>query len=291
MKALLIHVGVDKSSWFTTQINAPLFNDGSFEFIPIVEYWKGHNKSSGWYIRKKHEGICIEKIGESEEKDIWTTETRTYSVIPAINKKCGRTLADYIPSEYHDIVTHLDPDFGNFTYADRTDDPRGNQIRKLEPSDYIFFVQSLAPFVKKAYSVKTVGHIGRFQKGLMAKYLIGYFKVHDTYLVMRDETGRSIFSISENKEVTDKLDNNLLMQIEQNVHSRRSEDEYFIVVGERNQSKLLTKAVRLTERGSPFRPNNIGLKIYGDKCYPRGVKWIYNEMRIKTLLDFTINKF
>jgi hypothetical protein len=291
MKALLIHVGADKSNWFTTQVNAPVFDDGSFEFIPIVEYIVGHNNSSGWYIRRKQEGTyVVEKHNESKKVDVWTTETRTYSFLPSINKRYGKTLANYIPFEYHHIVAHLDPDFENFTYADRTDDPRGNQIRKLEPSDYVFFVQSLAPFTQEAYSVKTVGHFGWFQKGLMAKYLIGYFRVHDTYLIMRDETGRSMFSISKNEDVTDELDSNLLIRIDQNVHSKRSEDEYFIVVGERDQSTLLARAVKLTERGFPFRPNDIGLKIYGDLCYPRGVKWVYKETCIDMLLDFAENR-
>jgi len=286
MKALLLHIGIDTSNWFTAQIDAPVFDDGCFEFIPIVEHWRevSHSASRGWYVRRKHEGQhVVEKRGESEERGIWTSETRTYSEASATNKEYGRTLADYVPFEYHDVIMHYDPDFTNCTYADQICDSRGKQIIKLDPNDYIFFVQSLAPFTHETYSIKTAERIAQFQKGLMAKCIVGYFKVHDSYHIMRDESAMTIISSFE--DVTDKLDSDLSERINRNVHSKRDEDDYFIVVGEKSQSMLLRKAIRITERGSPFHPNATGFKIYGDKCFPRGFKWICNETIIDILLD------
>jgi hypothetical protein len=73
-------------------------------------------------------------------------------------------------------------------------------------------------------------------------------------------------------------------ELEKNAHTKRDEDNYYIVIGNPSDAMLLTRAIRLTEKGSPFRPNDIGKEIFGDVCFPRGFKWVYESDRIRALL-------
>ena len=80
--------------------------------------------------------------------------TRTYTRIATSNGENGKCLADFIPKEYADAIVHFDPDLEGLTYGDRLDTPKGKQIEKLKPGDYIFFVASLAPYIKRLTPAK-----------------------------------------------------------------------------------------------------------------------------------------
>ena len=146
-----MHVAVDTSSKGATGgINGPIFSDNSFEFIPIPE-----NPNN-------------------------TTETRTYSTLKSKNTEHGNFISDFVPSDIQNYLVHFDPDFENFTYADPSDmkkSKRGGMLKKLSIGDYIFFVASLVPFKKSAYVNNDRKEICKYQKGKMAKYLIGYFEI------------------------------------------------------------------------------------------------------------------
>lgn len=282
-------VGADQSKKYkmTLGVNAPIFNDGTFEFIPILEFYYDDT----YFLRKEGRNIIVQN-GEEQEGELPTLETRTYSTIEARNRSLGKLLSYYLPQEYDCAVVHFDPDFERFTYGDAIDTSKGKQISKLGEGDYIFFVASLAPYIKEAYEGRDEDLIRYYQKGKMAKYVIGYFKVQAVYVADKmpenDSTSLTLydpFSSGENP-INDKIDEDTLSRIKSNAHTKRDEDHYFVVVGYQSDSVLLTRAIKLTENGSPFKPSEIGRNVFGDVCYPRGVKWVYDPSRIQTLLNY-----
>ena len=287
MKALLIHVGIDQTekTAMTLGVNAPIFDDGTFEFIPILEFWYENT----YFLRKSGRTITICN-GREQEGKACTLEVRTYSTMATRNKKFGKCLSDYIPQEYESAIVHLDPDFEHFTYGDSVDTPKGAQISRLKEGDYIFFVESLAPYIKAAYAGRNKGLIRYYQQRNMAKFVIGYFRVQASYFAAKlfdDQTPLLYTPLGIDLDpVNDEIDEVTLDRIRNNAHTKRDEDHYYIVVGNASDAALLTRAIRLTENGSPFRPSKIGQEIFGDVCYPRGVKWVNESNRIQTLLDY-----
>lgn len=283
-KALLIHVGADQSDWSTLGVNAPIFDDDTFEFIPIPDFLV-----DGTCIVKRGRRYVAVREGREQGDEIWTSERRTYSIIETRNKVFGKTLSDYLPQEYDHMIVHYDPDFDHYTYGDRVDVSKGMQIQSLGSTDYIFFVASLASYTKEAYRIRSANRIRSFQRGKMAKFIIGYFKVQEVYYAIKafDElTPRLFIPFGDNEPVNDEIDGNTLIRIRNNAHTKRDEDVYYIVVGDPSDSSLLTRPIRLTERGSPFKPSGIGREIFGDVSYPRGVKWIHDPKRIRVLLNY-----
>jgi hypothetical protein len=271
----------------TLGVNAPIFSDASFEFIPILEFYD----DDMYFLRKENHFFTVEN-GKKQETEPVTFETRTYSTIAARNKQYGNWLSDYIPWEYDCAVVHYDPDFKSFTYGDAVDTPKGMQISKLKKDDYIFFVASLAPYKKEAYIGKDENVIRYYQKGCMAKHVIGHFRVQASYFahkMLNSEptplTLHNTFSNDENG-VEAIVNQNTLNRIKNNAHSKRDEDHYSIVVGDPSDSALLTRAIALTQKGFPFKPSDVGKEAFGEACYPRGVKWIYDARRIQRLLDY-----
>ncbi|MCI0575925.1 MAG: hypothetical protein L0332_25475 [Chloroflexi bacterium] len=103
MKVALLRVGIDTGSG---RIHGPLFQDGSFEFLPIPD------------------GFGI--------------DSRTYGNTTG---RKGRNLLDYFPrsrqSRARDQSLHLDPEFTTFTYGDPTRPKAG--LRHLEKGDMLIF--------------------------------------------------------------------------------------------------------------------------------------------------------
>jgi hypothetical protein len=285
MKALLIHVGADQTNQMTVGVNAPVFDDGTFEFIPILE-----SPDDNMYLRKEGRTIVVQN-GEEREGKLPTLETRTYCTIDARNRSFGKSLSEYLPEKYDNAVVHFDPDFEGCTYGDAIDTSKGRQIAKLDEGDYIFFVASLAPYVREAYNGRNEGLIRSCQKGKMAKYVIGYFEVQASYSAIKmlndDPTPLELSDPSNTQQdpVNDGIEKATMKRIWNNAHTKRDEDYYFIVVGNVSDSTLLTHAIKLTENGSPFEPNDVGREVFGKVCYPRGVKWVYDPKRIQFLLN------
>ena len=173
MKALLLHVGADQTGFNTLGVSAPLFQDDRFEFIPITDFL-----TDGHYLEKINESITVKKKGsDTVSEALWTTETRTYSSVNARNQEYGGKLSDFLPEIFDNVVMHYDPDFDHLTYGDRLDTPKGEQVGKLEPDDYLFFVSSLVRYRKDTYEYRDYNRIRGYQRKKMAKYLIGKFKV------------------------------------------------------------------------------------------------------------------
>ena len=256
MKGLLMHVGADNSNMGTVGISNPMFEDDSFEFIPIIEGCDGTSKSG-----------CT------------TMETRTYFTIPTRNSKFGKRLSDFVPSDVKDKVVHYDPDFDNFTYSDPLDEIRGRMLSKLNRGDYLFFVSSLAPFNANAYLGGNRKLIKSWQKGKMAKYLVGYFEIQSVYNVTNNSHRIKVNNVPN-------VEKNTLIRIKENAHSKRNRDQFTIAVGRKDRKTgLLQKAVQLTQVGGPFKPTNLAREIYGDKSFPRGFKLITETGKVKIFLN------
>jgi hypothetical protein len=300
MKALLLHVGIDSTN---VGISAPIFEKGVFEFIPIPE----SSAADDYLVKDANGSISVEALSGQRSQDVpWVRcdDARAYSDIPAhstIEAGQHRTfLKNYVPVSFANVVVHYDPDMYHSTYGDRTDDSKGKQLPDLDPEDLLVFVASLAPYDEQAYSgERTKGRIAKFQRHRMAKYLVGYLRVRQVYRVRFDtndfkEDFSSVVRVfskdetsdcpSEATQITDTMSESTMEQISKSAHSKRDQDDYYIVVGSK-ESKRLPFAVKITDDGAPFKPNDKGRKIF-DKGFPRGWKWIRNEHRLVSLLGF-----
>lgn len=106
MKGLLLRVGIDKG---VGGCLAPIFKDGSFEFIPIPE-------------RRA------------------TAETRLYENMIGINT--GKRIIDIVSPKLKYCHPHFDPEFDTFTYGD-VSEPKHTQLAELEPNDLLIFYAGL----------------------------------------------------------------------------------------------------------------------------------------------------
>jgi len=104
---MLLRVGIDKSS---DGVLAPIFPDGSFEYIPL------------------------------SETDPKSGEKRTYN---NLNGRNGKQLSSYLPKEVVGRKIHLDPEFTTFTYGDVG--RKAVYLLKLEPGDILVFYAGLTP--------------------------------------------------------------------------------------------------------------------------------------------------
>ncbi len=122
MKALLLRVGIDKGSGGCL---GPIFDDGSFEYIPIPEK-------------------CD------------TLENTIYANLFGRNYKI---LAGFVPIKLHNSTPHIDPEFETFTYGDPTPNKR-NQLVKLHPGDLLVFYAGLEE--KNSFDIPKLFIIGYF---------------------------------------------------------------------------------------------------------------------------------
>src|SRR6266571_7769080 len=108
MKVVLLRVGIDTGSG---GIHGPIFDDSTFEFVPIPDY----------------SGIDSRKYGNTKDKSH------------------GRMLADYFPlARRNDMANqsiHFDPEFDSFTYGDPTS-PKA-RLRALMKGDLLVFYSGL----------------------------------------------------------------------------------------------------------------------------------------------------
>lgn len=107
MQVVLLRVGIDTGSG---GILGPLFRDGSFEYIPIPDNFRGTG-----------------------------VDRRTYG---NTRGRAGQRMADYFPDArrerlFHQSV-HLDPEFETFTYGDPTR-PKASLRRLSEGSLLVFY--------------------------------------------------------------------------------------------------------------------------------------------------------
>ena len=109
-KIFLANVGANTSHRFSS----PLFNDNTFEFIPIPETSKQTSQYSVLY------------------KDL-----KSYN-------DPSKNLVEFIPRRLWNQPTHNDPEFETFTYGDNCQTtPRGAALKNISEGDYLFFLAHL----------------------------------------------------------------------------------------------------------------------------------------------------
>ncbi|HVB11907.1 MAG TPA: hypothetical protein VNE86_02145 [Nitrososphaerales archaeon] len=269
-KGLLIHIGADTSNDETLGIVGPVFHDNQFEFIPIVE--------------------TMPRQGAPTYRDIRCTSRQS--------SPYNRNLSFYVREPLEQKPCHYDPNPEGFTYSEPPDARRGKQLLRLLPDDFIFFVASLAQYSEESYREVDTSTIRRHQAGQMTKYLIGYFKIREVFQVDTSATEQSrhysIRIARNNAEIDSSMLEAVEPQIRINAHFLRPSDRFICAVGNRigmkgqqRLSLLLPEAIPLTE-GWPFKPLPFAERVYGKLNYPRGHKWIPNDLRpdgLQTLLS------
>ncbi|MFW9997769.1 MAG: hypothetical protein ACFFD4_37360 [Candidatus Odinarchaeota archaeon] len=112
---MILRVGID-TGWKTGGALGPIFDDGSFEFIPI------------------------------KEKNPGTGEMKTYGT--TLGRK-GKLLSTYLPPGLKDTPVHFDPEFESFTYGDPTG--KRYDLLKLEKGDLLVYYAGLTPYRTREY--------------------------------------------------------------------------------------------------------------------------------------------
>jgi len=146
MQAVLLRVGIDTGSG---GIHGPLFKDGTFEFIPIVDGFAGSGVSD-----------------------------RTYG--NTVGRRYKRKLIDYFPEKLRErrreTPIHDDPEFGTFTYGDPTRPKAG--LRKLKKGDLLIFYAGLqgwnflcdpALYIIGFFEVEKAGLAVEFSRGKLRR--------------------------------------------------------------------------------------------------------------------------
>jgi len=107
MKALLLRVGIDKGSGGTY---GPIFDDGSFEFVPIPETYRSCTAAT-----------YGERIGRK-----------------------GKPLSTYLPPALRHVPMHDDPEFETRSYGDAS--AKRRYLLGLSEGDVLVFYAGLKPF-------------------------------------------------------------------------------------------------------------------------------------------------
>jgi hypothetical protein len=111
MQVVLLRVGIDTGCG---GIHGPLFKNGSFEYVPIRDGFKGR-------------GISDQTYGNTQ------------------GRYCKRLLLSYFPENLREsrrnVPIHHDPEFETFTYGDPTPPKRG--LRRLQKGDLLVFYAGL----------------------------------------------------------------------------------------------------------------------------------------------------
>lgn len=114
MRVVLLRVGIDSGAG---GMQGPLFEDGSFEFVPIPDHFD-------------HPGDNPETYGSTK-------------------CRAGRLLLDYFPekmwAKYRNVSIHSDPEFDTFTYGDPTKSAKRG-LRNLQKGDLLVFYAGLEPW-------------------------------------------------------------------------------------------------------------------------------------------------
>lgn len=113
MRIFVVNVGVNSSDASKRGMRSPLFDDGSFEMVPIRE---GRRFASAPGVRR-------------------------YSALPGWTNHAP-TLAAYVPEKMRTYAAHDDPDFARMTYGDKLNG-RAAALRDAAPGDLVLFLARL----------------------------------------------------------------------------------------------------------------------------------------------------
>lgn len=156
MQIVLVRVGIDMGSG---GIHGPLLPDGSFEFIPIPDRFRGTG-----------------------------VDSRTYG---NTHGRHGRLFIEYFPSRKRSRLVnqpmHFDPEFETFTYGDPS--RLKSRMRNLRPGDLVAFYAGLQPgnrrvggpalYIVGYFEVAVAGRAGDFTtQQLQANFSKNFHVLH-----------------------------------------------------------------------------------------------------------------
>lgn len=191
----------------------------------------GIDKGSGGCLAPIFKDRSFEYIPIPENRA--TTETRLYANIPGIN---GRSFSDFTPPKIRLSHPHYDPEFVTFTYGDPTS-PKRDQLSKLVPGDLLIFYAGLKP-------------IDEVDKPRL--YAIGYFTVKKKYDFKGSKYSKKIPKANY-PYIFNKLRNNAHAKIYfrlKELNGNLSEEDLVIIQGDPKFSKLLKKAILISDNSS-----------------------------------------
>jgi len=167
MQVVLLRVGIDTGSG---GILAPLFRNGSFEYIPIPDFFEGRG-----------------------------VEKRTYGNTRGRHR---RRLVDYFPPRRREKLLkqpiHFDPEFHTYTYGDPT--PPKASLRRLERGDLLVFYAGLkgwdfgcapALYIIGYFEVTHAGLAAAFPRTELSQLFRNNFHVMHK-AVLADQKGRLV---------------------------------------------------------------------------------------------------
>lgn len=114
-RVFICFVGAD-SQHEKLGIASPLFSDGSFEYVPVLE-------------RAPLDPSCLHAVRYGDLK------TRS-----------GLPIVEFVSPKWLDHPAHYDPEFETFTYGDYVNKPRAAKLRRAEIGDFLFFLARLRPW-------------------------------------------------------------------------------------------------------------------------------------------------
>jgi len=142
---MLLRVGIDST---TGGFVAPLFKDGTFEYIPIPDHKEDTSETKNYDSFKKY--VPEDKFYFKDKKEEWEWS-------------------------YNETVQHNDPNFESKTYGDPTN--KGKNLLKLKKGDYLVFWEAFYPFIR-GYNSNKLADIQKVQnQHYKVMAVIGYFKL------------------------------------------------------------------------------------------------------------------
>jgi hypothetical protein len=114
MRLFVVNVGVNSADAGRYRLRSPIFQDGTFESVPIKE--------------------------SSEFAS--APGVPSYRTLRAFNPPGTETLARFVPEKVADYAVHADPEFDTHTYGD-VDSPKGAALRTAAPGDQLWFLARL----------------------------------------------------------------------------------------------------------------------------------------------------
>lgn len=111
MRIYLANVGANAGHRFAS----PLFDDGTFEFLPIPEDDRNLDRSP--------DAVCFRDL-------------RSYY-------DSNRDLLSHVPQDLWDMACHNDPEFETLTYGDNGTNPRSSNLTGMETGDVLLFLARL----------------------------------------------------------------------------------------------------------------------------------------------------
>ena len=181
MNVVLLRVGIDTGSG---GIHGPLFEDGTFEYIPIPDRFEGRG-----------------------------VDSRTYENVKG---RMGRPLIEYFPERRRlkmaETRLHLDPEFVSFTYGDPTSSSKRG-LRNLQRGDFLVFYAGLqgfdhtsepALYIIGYFEIQTAGLATDYTNAERHEYFAENFHVRHERVFRRQEKELVLVKGSSNSRLLEK---------------------------------------------------------------------------------------